>query len=158
MIQNYDLEILKRLNKNDFLDIIYNEFQEEHYEEVIEIKNYLVFFKPEYVKDINIIYLVILSLVALDKIKQAKVFLDEVKIKEDYPDYFSDDEAKYILLLNDEEVDKKQMIFLMFFDSTDIDNKKDFIIAIVSFTSCLVEFGYETSLVTSLNNDLMIIL
>ena len=123
MIQNYDIDLLKKLNKNDFLDIIYHEVQEENYEEVIEFKNYLTFFKPDYLKDINIIYLVILSLIALDKVKVAKTFLEDSKIKDNYPDYFSEDEAKYILLLNDLEIDKKVMVFLVFFDSTDIVNK-----------------------------------
>ena len=52
--------------------------------------------------------------------KVAKTFLEDSKIKDNYPDYFSEDEAKYILLLNDLEIDKKVMVFLVFFDSTDI--------------------------------------
>lgn len=153
MIKNYDIDLLKRLNRNDFLDIIYHEFTEDNYEEVIEFKNYLMFFNKDFIKDLNIIYLIILSLTSLGKLNEAKELIH--LIDNDYKEYFSTDDAKYMLLLNDDEVDKKPMLFLMFLAGCDCDSVQDIIIAYGELASNLYELGYDKSIISDINNDLM---
>ena len=45
MIQNYKIEELNKLELIDYYDLLENEFNNKNYKEIIEIKNYLMFYQ-----------------------------------------------------------------------------------------------------------------
>ena len=154
MIQNYNIELLQKLSKNDFLDILYTEFNNKNYKEIIEIKNYLILFKRNYLLELDIIYYIILSLIEENLIYELLGLIDNLKIKDGYKEYFNNDESNYLNLLNDDIESKETLILLIFLNTTDILDKGQLIISLLSLISNLYELGYDLELINKLNKDL----
>ena len=144
-----------QLGKNDLVCLLNEYFNKTMFDEIEEIENLIKIVNKEYLDNNEILYYLLLGLIGNKKINRAKGLIEESNLINNNKDFFLDDSASFINLLN-EDYDLQKVIIISLFlirGTLFTNDYSEMEINYFELIGQLYEIGYSKEVIDELNND-----